>query len=235
MDEIELDIEQMKREMKQYLQEQGGGMNEHDLAIFKERINQLKKMYKEYKNKRELLKQQTDMHVSRIEHAKGGQVLHRGYYCPSLVKDKYLGNAKRGKIYKRTPKFGQYDYEYGFNHVNQLVRVKKVHEFTTATDFFDEEYLLYQDNVVWGIGFNHHKELNTISKCTFDQGQLISYMHTYGIEGDFNVIYYEEYHYDGKLLKGVHIADVNVEYEQATEWNYQLRLDEDGEIHLLET
>ncbi len=38
----------------------------------------------------------------RHEIGLGGELMHRGYYCPSLIEDVVVGNTKRGRISKRT-------------------------------------------------------------------------------------------------------------------------------------
>ena len=38
--------------------------------------------------------------VVRTEYARGGETIHRGYYCPSPVYDIIVGGASRGRLLK---------------------------------------------------------------------------------------------------------------------------------------
>ena len=62
--------------------------------------------------------------VNTYQYAVGGELLHRGYYCPSPVKDIVMGNCNRGKMIKHPIKFEQkMMYEYGFCD-DQLLLIK---------------------------------------------------------------------------------------------------------------
>lgn len=230
MDEFESHLEQMKQELKQQIADEGIRMEAHQLEAMKKHLLCFQAIYDQYKNKQGILRQQVDDQVERVEYSKGGQLLHRGYYCPSLIQDIYLGNTSRGKLFKRVPSFGRYDYEFGFDEQNRLIRVKRVHEFTTPIDYFHEEYILYLGSIVWGIGFNHLKELYTLSRCTFTKGKLSSYMYAYGLEGNFNNFYIEDYLYYGEKLIEVQTADVDIEFELSTEEVYEIEFDKDGRL-----
>ena len=55
----------------------------------------------------------------RKEYAKGGATIHRGFYSPSSL-DLVVGGCHRGKLFKRIPKNGEYDYEYIFDDQGNL-------------------------------------------------------------------------------------------------------------------
>lgn len=58
---------------------------------------------------------------------KGDECIHRGYYCPSLIKDIVIGNCKCGGIIKRRTAKSERDlsYEYGFCD-DQLIFVRQI-------------------------------------------------------------------------------------------------------------
>lgn len=72
-------------------------------------------------------------HIETEQYSRGGETIHRGYYCPSLVKDIIVGGANRGKLLKhcRVPP----TYTYGFDANGDLVEVKnndtRTHEIIT--------------------------------------------------------------------------------------------------------
>lgn len=135
--------------------------------------------------------------VNRREYAVGGQILHRGFFCPSPVQDIVIGNCNRGRMVKslaRTKR--KIDYEYGLCD-NRLLTVR----WNMHNDLFEEEYLSYEANKQIGYTFDQNGELIAISVCKY-QGELIqSYFYVHLLFG--NVIHEarkEEYKYkEGKL------------------------------------
>lgn len=115
---------------------------------FKKEIQALISVKKEYENRLDQLRTSADKEVTKFEYSKGGEVMHRGYYCPSPIFEYIYGNVKRGRLLKRKPDFGKFSYEYGFNKDGRLIRVKGVNEFTTPNSHFDEEYLIYDQDIV---------------------------------------------------------------------------------------
>ena len=47
---------------------------------------------------------QIDKTVVRREQSSGGECMHRGYYCPSIIEDIVIGNIKRGRLIKKLSK-----------------------------------------------------------------------------------------------------------------------------------
>lgn len=99
---------------------------------------------------------------SRIEKGIGGETIHRGFYCPSLILDIVVGGCKRGRIAKR--KNAKTSYTYYFDDNDKLVYIKSPHNI---------EYISYAENKSLGISF-FHKELETISECEYDQNDRIT-------------------------------------------------------------
>lgn len=56
-----------------------------------------------------------------------GGTMHRGYYCPSLTEDLWLGNTKRGRLCKKRPPEERLSHIYGFDASDRLITVKHMH------------------------------------------------------------------------------------------------------------
>ena len=63
--------------------------------------------------------------VVRTEYARGGETIHRGYYCPSPVYDIIVGGASRGRLLKDMKRIKKNpDYTFGFNANNELIVIQ---------------------------------------------------------------------------------------------------------------
>jgi hypothetical protein len=201
------------------------------LNAFKNDVEELTDIKNEYANKLSELRSLAQKEVVKFEYSKGGETIHRGYYCPSPVFDLIVGGAKRGKLYKRKPSFGKYSYEYGFDKNGRLMRVKDVNEFTTPDSCFDEEYLLYGDNVVYGLEFDHMNELRVVSKCMYDHGNIVQYQRSVGGNEKYDDLHCEKYLYENGLLSEVTIFFNAIPSMGIYEENrYTVEQDGDGNI-----
>lgn len=109
--------------------------------------------------------------VNTYQYAVGGELLHRGYYCPSPVKDIVMGNCNRGKRIKHPIKFEQkMMYEYGFCD-DQLLLIKH----NIDDQIIETEYISYTDSKQIGCTFNSEMKLRTISECIYNDDKLTSY------------------------------------------------------------
>jgi ferredoxin-thioredoxin reductase catalytic subunit len=131
MDDFEKMLDELKKSAKELIKKSNIQINKDKLVYFKDIISELITIRNEYENKFSQLRTSTEKEVARFEYSKGGETIHRGYHCPSLVLDLIVGNAKRGRLLKRKPEFGKYSYEYGFDIENRLIRVRGVNEFTS--------------------------------------------------------------------------------------------------------
>lgn len=155
------------------------------------------------------------------EYAKGGETLHRGYYCPSPVYDLIVGNANRGRLLKRRPVVN-YDYIYYLNKARQIIMVDG---FTTWENgrktLYTREFVIYQDDVEISVEYKLDYFLGYIhmysaSLCDYEAEKLRAYrrlcMAAYCrddgscyAERDSYTLYAEDYEYDdsGLMCKAV--------------------------------
>lgn len=202
------------------------------LDAFIKVIAKLVSIKQKYADKLSELRSAAEAKIVRLEYSKGGETIHRGYYCPSPILDLIIGGMKRGRQFKRKkPEFGNYSYEYGFDMDGRLLRVKGVTEFTTPDSRFEEEYLIYIDKNVYGLEFDSWGELEAVSKCMYENGKLMKYERSIcGIE-EFVDLHYEEYIYDNQKLSEVNLFfNINPQLERYEEIKLIVEHNEDGNI-----
>jgi len=137
--------------------------------------------------------------VVKSEYSVGGEVLHRGYYCPSPIIDIVIGNAGRGKLLQRITKRSNPAYQYGFNKNNELVVVNKL------SSFGNKEVIIRNNQKETGIAFSDEFGINTISECEYDNGQISSYVFCLYYSYNIHVVDYrkEVYQFSSEGLETV--------------------------------
>ncbi|MEW9669863.1 hypothetical protein [Ammoniphilus sp. 3BR4] len=230
MDDFERMLEKMLQSSREEIKNSNIQIDEDKLNNFKNIISELVNIRNEYAHKLPQLRTSTEKDILKFEYSKGGEVLHRGYYCPSPVLDLIVGNAKRGRLLKRKPDFGKYSYEYGFDMENRLIRVRGVNEFTTPDSRYDEEYLIYNKNIVIGLGFDNMGQINTVSRCTYDNGNIVKYEYCVCGLQEYADLYYEDYFYKNNIFSEVSVFNVTPQIELYDEQKYEVELDEEGKI-----
>ncbi|KAB7709076.1 hypothetical protein F9802_02845 [Bacillus aerolatus] len=131
---------------------------------------------------------------------------------------------------KKKPEFGKYSYEYGFDNHGRLIRVKRVNEFTTPISHFDEEYLIYDKDIIYSLEFSNIGEINVVSKCTYDNGNIVKYERSLvGFEEDAN-LHFEKYHYKNNRLSELSVFQVTPSIELYDEQKYTVELNGEGKI-----
>lgn len=209
-------IEELIKEIKREGKNSGIQMDTDKLNEFKDIILELTSIGNKYKDKISQLRTSTEKEIIKYEYSKGDETIHRGDYCPSPILDLIVGNLKRGRLFKRTPAFGRYSYEYGFDTNNRLLRIRGVNEFTTPNSRFNEEYLVYIKDVVYGIEFDNMGDISAVSRCTYEKGNIIKYeICLYSMEE----LYYEEYYYKDNLLSEVSVFNAEPQIELCQEQN----------------
>ena len=130
--------------------------------------------------------------------ARGGRVLHRGFYCPSLIVDITTGNCDRGKLLKNKTKVHP-DYIYGFDSSEKLVTVEKYEE----SRLISMERIFYEGNNEYGLTYYSNLDyVSFFSKCEYMEGLRKSYI-TCQVHPSNNLkdmIWLEEYNYENSIL-----------------------------------
>ncbi|MDQ0201655.1 hypothetical protein [Neobacillus ginsengisoli] len=175
MDEFELMLEEIRKSTLQTLENSNIKIDLEKLNRFKGIISELVSIRNESEEQLAHLRTLTEKEIVNVQYSKGGETIHRDYYCPSPVLDLIVGALKRGKLFKRKPHFGRYSYEYCFDTNNRLILVRGVNEFTTPDSNFNEEYLLYKSNIITGVEFEHTGDIVAVSRCTFENNNIVKY------------------------------------------------------------
>ena len=119
--------------------------------------------------------------VVRKEYASGCKHLHRGYYCPSLIRDAVVGNVRRGKLLKRLTARTKTCWEYGFNAEGQLICAENLVTQAIAGEEYllvaTRELLFYEGNCIYGITVCRDGTLEAITEEVFQDGKCICYTH----------------------------------------------------------
>lgn len=176
-----------------------------------------------------------NLDIKETKYAIGGELLHRGYYCPSPVEDIIISNVKRGRLSnKLTDKIR---YKYDFDKFGHLINVETIAEFTRR------EYIWYKDNLQYGVkteGLEFSDYVSTTSRCLYENAKIIRYelalvmsktdLGEYCI-GDVEV---EEYFYDDKnelinILKYTHFQ-YKGERMISNRYLYELIRDDDNKV-----
>lgn len=133
-------------------------------------LNQVLKITKEEHEKN---LQKCKEEITRWQRAVGGQVIHRGYYCPSRIEDVVIGNNNRGRLIKRKTAKSERElsYEYGFCN-ERLIFIRHTYD----EGIQEREYILYSGNKQIGYTFDSNMRLRTISECTYQDNKLMSYL-----------------------------------------------------------
>lgn len=130
--------------------------------------NRLTAIAKKYFPDCEKVYSDLNSHIKRKEYSSGGELLPRGFYCPSPIYDIVTGNCTRGRLLKRITSRSKPAYEYCFDKYGKLIIVNHLYENCS-------EILEYNDNIVTGITFSKEKniEITSVIECKYDDNKRI--------------------------------------------------------------
>lgn len=154
----------------------------------------------QYRDKCHLLYNELSSNVVKYEYSSGGEVLHRGYYCPSPILDIVVGNGNRGKLLKTLTAKSKPTYKYGFDSQNELVVVNVLH-------LDESEIIIRQGNTETGVWFSKDFDINVLSESYYHNNQISSYIFCRYNSFENHVFDYrkEEYRYSAE---GLEVADI---------------------------
>lgn len=117
------------------------------------------------------LKDTKQIPILKEEYAIGSRYLHRGYYCPSKVKHIIVDNARKGKIISRVTTGSKITHKYLFDTEGRLIIAVSI----LPDKKRKYEYLVYEDNSIFGFAFDEWDALVGVSEEKYDQDEIISY------------------------------------------------------------
>ncbi len=141
--------------------------------------------------------------IAATQYSRGGELLHRGYYCPSLVYDIVFGGAKRGKLLKRFSM--PPTYRYGFDKEGNLVVAENI-------DVGNREIIIRNDDIEVGLTVEESRDegekITRISLVNFRGGKIKSYIccDCSAASQIINNTYGEVYEYEFSMLKRVYCS-----------------------------
>ncbi len=150
-----------------------------EVLVETKRFEQLNQHFVSLKNqfcdKFHELNAQAEKRAHRFEYAKGGELMHRGFYSPSL-EDLFVGNVSRGRLLKSMPKKG-FSYEYAFDSCGKLIACKQYSNVSAVSqDIDDIEFLIYENERVLSLIYNtFDNRIDIISECYYVDGRLQKY------------------------------------------------------------
>lgn len=130
--------------------------------------------YQQYNNKIKNMEKNAIDSTVRREYSKGGDALHRGYYCPSSVQNLITGNVDRGKLITPKNKTKKFSFEYFFDKQDRLVYVKHYENGKC----YEHELLIYLPDKVLSIEyeiFDDEIELSAIPTCIYKDNMIKEY------------------------------------------------------------
>ena len=102
----------------------------------------------------------------------GARYMHRGYYCPSLIRELMIDNVCRGRILKHPTVRSKISHRYFFDEHGYLRIAKaKLPNLKEKT-----EYILYEENTVYGFAFDDWGTLVALSEERYVDGVLTQYL-----------------------------------------------------------
>ena len=139
--------------------------------------------------------------ISAMQYSRGGETLHRGYYCPSLIYDIVIGGANRGKLLKRFSSLPTYCYGFDKNGYlivseNNVIKSKEIITRNSNTEF---GITIETDGLDAG-------KIIRISLTSFSSGKIYSYVccDCSAESQIIDCIYGETYEYECGMLKRVY-------------------------------
>lgn len=180
-------------EQREYLK---SDKNLKDCEPYDELASKFIELKREYSGSFKMLSEAVEAAAYRSEYSKGA------YYSPSAM-DMFVTGCPRGRLYKRTPKPGQYDCEYVFDKDGYLVCVK-----TYAADLggiANVELFRREPKRTLSFSFNAFDgDLEAITEYLYKDGFLVSYARALVYFKDkCSELEVEAYEYESDLLKTV--------------------------------
>lgn len=138
-----------------------------DLQFCKNNCNRMEVVARQLETDYQNIYHQCLESVEYEKYGVGGALLHRGFFCPSLIYDIVNGNVRRGHISGRMPILNTCDYRFGFNRDGLPIMAH--HAGTCETIHYGEQETL-------GVEYMDGYGLVGLSECKYDlEGKISTY------------------------------------------------------------
>lgn len=217
----------MERKMAHFLKGNQSKENTKRMEPFIQMEKKYSLLAKQYADAFDELYAKVLQEEHRKEYAKGGQSIHRGVYSPSSL-DVITGGCNRGRLLKRLPREGNYDYVYTFDEKGNLICSKYSEGI---------EILIRKENCVLGLEFDHsaHCLLERISECWYEDAKLVKYvcavLNHYDEGKSCTEINVETFDYANDVLEKVNWYRYSPAIKLLTHEEITLYRDEAGNLH----
>ena len=104
------------------------------------------------------------------KYAVGGELLHRGYYCPSPIYDIVISNVHRGKLVKDLN--DKVIYIYSFDKFGRLVEMENIEEFVS------KEFIWYENDNQYSVSMlsaNPNDHISNTTRCIYEDNRIMRY------------------------------------------------------------
>ena len=192
-------------------------------------------LWQRYVDSFDELQKNVENKVHRREYARGGESIHRGFYCPSSM-DLVVGNCNRGRLLKRPPSSNNKTYEYLFDSHDRMICVYKFdRSLSDEMNPVAIEFIIYQEEQVLSLIFESFRSrcLSCISACQYESNKLMRYEFALcplsGKEGciEINV---EAYEYERHLFQSLFRSTYLPSTRLLTTRKYVFSRDEAGDL-----
>lgn len=150
-----------------YLQETKEYDSPENRTLFREEGARLYRVSLFYEKELDKLCQIAKNNIVNTVLSVGGELIPRGYFCPSPIMDIIIGGLKRGKVINKPNDKKKTTYEYGFDNDNRLLLINY-----SFSDCY--EIIIYEENIEYGIKFQKSdKRIQSITQCIYNDDNKI--------------------------------------------------------------
>ena len=185
------DFFDMMKDIENFVKKTAPKYEQNVLDYYNCECKRIEKIAKEYEQNALNTFNEIESQVVNYQYGYGGEVLHRGYYCPSKIIDIVVGNGNRGIVSNNYSQIKSPEYIYTFDKSNKYIAVNfaqlKSSEFIygfdtnnkliTVTRSFNKEFIIHKYNKEIGITIdNEFNDIQQICECQYVGGKIKSYV-----------------------------------------------------------
>lgn len=212
----------------------GSKVSQEIIIEYQSYIKELLLVREKYKDCYDLLLKQTEEQAVRYEYARGGECIHRGFYCPSSVLDKLIGGYNRGKKINKPRSISHNFYKYYFNDKDIIIRSDKYNNGRCQ----ETEFIICKENKYYGVSFRTEEHLTGLLSMEqySDRGIVNKYITVlpdlYTGRKNHNIYSAEKYEYDeNDILNSVIYATGIPNMNLITEEKYNVIRDSNNKVY----